>query len=80
MPVALEIGRYTFRLLARVELCFLIAAIIAARIARPRSLTVFALAAVAVVVVLQHYWLLPALDHRVSQILAGGAVTFSTSH
>ena len=80
MPVALEIGRYTFRLLARVERCFLIAAIIAARIARPQPVTVLALALVAVAVVLQRYWLLPALDHRVSQILAGGAVSFSTSH
>ena len=80
MPVALEVGRYTFRLLARVELCFLIAAIIAARIARPRPVTVLALALVAITVVLQHYWLLPALDHRVSQILAGGPITFATGH
>ena len=80
MPVALEVGRYTFRLLARVELCFLIAVLIAARIARPRFITAIALVLVAAIVLLQRYWLLPALDHRVSQILAGGAISFSTGH
>ena len=80
MPVGLEVGRYTFRLFARVELCFLVGVVIAASLAQPRRLTVVAIALVAVQVLLQRYWLLPVLDRRVSQILAGGPPLFSTSH
>ncbi len=80
IPVGLEVGRYTFRLFARVELIFLIVLIITALLARPRRVTLVALAIVAAVVLFERYWLLPALDARVSQILAGGAISFSSSH
>lgn len=80
IPVGLEVGRYTFRLFARVELCFLIGVIVTASIAQPRRITVLALAVVAIQLLLQRYWLLPVLDYRVSQILAGGPALFSNSH
>ena len=80
MPVALEIGRYTFRLFTNLELGFLIAAIVIAWLARTRRITACVLAAVAIIVLLQRYWLLPELDRRVSQILAGSPVVFSHSH
>ena len=80
IPVGLEIGRYTFRLFARVELVFLIALIVTAFLARPRRVTLVALAIVAAAVLLERHWLLPVLDARVSQILAGGAISFSSSH
>ncbi|HVV46568.1 MAG TPA: DUF4149 domain-containing protein [Bryobacteraceae bacterium] len=80
MPVALEIGRYTFRLFSNVELGFLIAIVIAAVFARPRRATIVMLAIVAVQLLLERWWLLPELDARVSQILAGGAVTLTSSH
>lgn len=80
IPVGLEVGRYTFRLFARVELVFLIALIITAFVARPRRITVVALAIVAGAILVERYWLLPALDARVSQILAGGPISFSSSH
>jgi hypothetical protein len=80
VPVGLEVGRYTFRLFTRIELCFLIAVIAAGTIGRPRRITVVATALVAVQLLAQQYWLLPVLDRRVSQILAGGEILFSTSH
>ncbi|MBV8550565.1 MAG: hypothetical protein JOY54_04640 [Acidobacteriaceae bacterium] len=80
MPVGVEIGRYTFRLLARVELCLLIASIVAASVAQPRWITTVVLALVIVECALQRYWLLPVLDDRVSQILAGGTPSFSIHH
>jgi hypothetical protein len=80
LPVALEIGRYTFRLFSNVELGFLIAIVIAAAFARPRRIPLVLLTAVAVQLLLERWWLLPELDARVSQILAGGAVTFTASH
>jgi hypothetical protein len=80
MPVALEVGRSTFGLFSNVELGFLIAIAIAACFARPRRIVIAILGAVAVLLFLERWWLLPALDARVSQILAGGAVTFTSSH
>ncbi len=78
--VGLEIGRYTFRLLSRVELCLAIVTIAIAYIAQPRWLTVVALALVVIAVALQRYWLLPTLDRRVSQILTGAPPLFSIQH
>ncbi|HVW10306.1 MAG TPA: DUF4149 domain-containing protein [Bryobacteraceae bacterium] len=80
MPVALEVGRYTFGLFANVESGFLIASVVTAMIARPRRITVVAMGAVAAMLLSQRFWLLPELDGRVAQILAGGAITFSASH
>ena len=80
MPVGLEVGRYTYRLFTAVELWLLIAVIVSGAIAQPRWISVLALAFVALQLLVQHYWLLPALDARVSQILAGGQILFSTSH
>ena len=80
IPVGLEIGRYTYRLFARVELCFLLGVIIAVSVAHPRRITAVALVLVAVQLLLQQFWLLPVLDRRVSHILAGGPISFTTSH
>jgi hypothetical protein len=80
MPVALEVGRYTFGLFSNVELGFLVAIVIAAVFARPRPITIVMLAVVATQLLLERWWLLPELDARVSQILAGGAVTLTSSH
>jgi hypothetical protein len=75
-----EIGRYTFRLLSRIELCFLVAAIAAAGLARPRWITIVALLVVTVELAVQRYWLLPVLDQRVSRLLAGAAPSSSIHH
>jgi len=80
MPVALEVGRYTFALFSNVELGFLIAIVIAAVFARPRPIVIAILAVVATQLLLERWWLLPELDARVSQILAGGAITLTSSH
>jgi hypothetical protein len=75
-----EIGRYTFRFLTRIELCFLIAALITATIAQPRWITIAVLAPIVIEIVVQRYWLLPVLDNRVAQRLAGQTPEFSFHH
>jgi hypothetical protein len=80
MQAGLEVGRYTFRLLGTIELCFLVAAIIAAGIAQPRRITLVLLAVIVAEILLQRCWLLPVLDNRVSEILAGGPPSFSIHH
>jgi hypothetical protein len=80
IQTAVEIGRYTFRLLGQIEICFLMAAMAAAVFAKVQRTTVMVLTVITAVIVLQRYWLLPVLDHRVSQLLAGGALSFSIHH
>jgi hypothetical protein len=74
LPVALDVGRQTFRVYNRIELALvaaLIALALAARAPRGRYL---AIAVPAAVVLVQALWLIPALDARVAMILAGARV------
>ncbi len=80
MPAALDVGRYTFRLLTRVELCCMIAAIVLAGLVRPSWAAVVMLVIVVLAIVYQRLALLPALDARVSSILAGKMVGESALH
>ncbi len=80
VPVGLDVGRYTFRLLMAIELCLLVAAIVIASVAQPHWVTVVAIALVVAMMLLQRYWLLPILDGRVTQILAGRILPSSIHH
>ena len=80
LETGLEIGRYTFRFLGRVELCLLVITLAAAVISQTPRAVWIVLALIIVVLALQRFWLLPFLDHRVSEILAGAAPSFSTHH
>jgi hypothetical protein len=80
LQTGLEIGRYTFRFLGRVELGLLIAVLIAASLSRPRPATWVMLAIIVAAIALQRLWLLPFLDTRVSEVLAGGPPSFSLHH
>ena len=79
LPVALDVGRATFALLAKVEwvLCAILLAL--ALIARRRVWIVVA-AGLGGLLVLQALWLLPVLDARVGQIIAGQPVAPSNHH
>jgi hypothetical protein len=80
LHTGLEIGRSTFRLLGRVELCLLVAAVAAAAFARLQGTVWVLLALIVVMVALQRFWLLPFLEKRVSEVLAGGPPSFSIHH
>lgn len=80
MAAGLDVGRYTFRLLSQIELGLAAAAIAASLLARPRQLIIGALVLVIAAVLVQHFWLLPMLDARVTRILAGESVPASSSH
>ena len=81
LPTALEVGRVTFSLLLKVEggLCLLL---LAADLlsAQSRALHIGASLALAAVLAAQALWLLPELDARVSQIIAGATVPASSHH
>ena len=80
LQTALEIGRYTFRFLGRIELGLIIAVAVVSLLARPRPITWAMLALILVMIALQRLWLLPFLDRRVSDVLAGDAPSFSIQH
>lgn len=71
LPVALDVGRQTFRVADRVELalCCLLAVLAAFAARRQRWAVAFAIPAI--IVAVQALWLIPALDARVGLILAG---------
>lgn len=81
LPVALQVGQATFDLFARVE-WGLAAALVATsgRAWRQRPLTLVLVLAIAGVVAVQAVWLLPALDARVDQIVAGVTPAASSHH
>lgn len=78
LPTALEIGRVTFHLLARVEWVLAVALIVTASFSGIRlpwsAFLVFA------IVALESLWLLPALGARSDVVIAGGSLPPSSLH
>ncbi|MEM6795642.1 MAG: hypothetical protein AAF725_16820 [Acidobacteriota bacterium] len=84
LPVALEVGRVTFRLLDRLEWLLLVAVLVAAWRHRP-SLgqdrgALAAAAVLAAVTAVQSLYFLPALDARVALVMAGEPLPESSLH
>lgn len=79
LPVALDVGRHTFRIHNHVEPALLAALLIPAAMSRSRLRWCLALAPPAVVVLLEAAWLIPALDARVAVILADGGARLAPS-
>lgn len=81
LPVALDVGRVTFALLAKVEWLFTATIVVAILLSPPpRLLRWSCFGALTLVLLVQALWLLPALDARVAAILAGGAVAPTNHH
>lgn len=72
LPVALDVGRYTFAIFNRVER-ILAAALLILVFVRPMNAAIAtgAAAVAALIVLVEAVWLLPALDQRVGLIIAG---------
>lgn len=80
LPVALDVGRHTFRIYNRVEIALLLVLVGFAARSPMRRPWAAALALPALVLVAETAWLLPALDARVGVILAGGRPPPSSLH
>jgi hypothetical protein len=80
LPTALDVGRVTFALFSKVEwvLCGLL--LVSALLARSRTLWLAAGLALGILLTAEALWLLPALDARVGQIIAGQRVPASSHH
>lgn len=79
LPVALDVGRQTFAVLAMAETA-LSAALVAAALAAGGRVLWPLIGTLAVVVAAQGLWLLPVLDARVQVILDGGVPAPSAAH
>jgi hypothetical protein len=71
LTAALDVGRHTFKVYNAVELALVLVLLAMGAGARRRRRWYLGLLVPAFVVVAQALWLIPALDHRVSAILAG---------
>ena len=80
LPVALEVGRYTFSIYNQAELALLLVLALLGVRSRLWPMRYLALSAPGVIVVAQAIWLIPALDARVSAILAGQTPPASNLH
>ncbi|MDQ8732311.1 hypothetical protein [Bradyrhizobium sp. LHD-71] len=80
LPVALDVGRVTFNLLARVEWGLATALVLSGIAARVSYWRWLLIALVVAIVLAQSFWLLPALDARVSAVIAGTPLPPSSLH
>lgn len=80
LPVALEVGQQTFKVYNWAQLVLLILVAGAAAAPGRRAAWTWRLLAPAVILGLQAFWLIPALDLRVAMIQAGGAPPASNLH
>jgi hypothetical protein len=80
LSVALDVGRHTFAIFNHLEIAILAATAALALFDAARWSWFALLAVPGAVVLAQALWLIPALDVRVSEILAGGAPPPSWLH
>lgn len=72
MPVALEVGKATFHLFNFIEWCVIIVVIILTAISS-KTTKIWPMAIMLLsIVMLQTFWLLPVLDVRANEVIAGG--------
>ena len=79
LPVALDVGRYTFYVFNKVEWVLAVVLVVAPSgggMVWPRLLAV----AAGIVMVVETVWMLPLLDHRVGIIIAGRTPPASDLH
>jgi hypothetical protein len=80
LPVALDVGRQTFGIYNQAELALLVALILLGLRSRLWRRRYLALSVPGVIVAAQATWLIPALDARVSAILAGQTPPATSLH
>lgn len=81
LPLGLGIGRIVFSALNKVEIVLAVLLLISFFFVRPQNK--FALASfgvIALLLVLETIWLLPVLDARAAQVIAGSAAPHSNAH
>ncbi len=80
MPVALEVGKATFHVFNKIEWGMLILVVLAAYLHSPHTLKWWLVGMLAMLMALESFWLLPALDIRADLVIAGGSTVPGKLH
>lgn len=80
LPVALEVGRVTFALFSKVEWGLFLLLLIAAIFSKFSLFRWGCLVALLAFQLTEYFWLLPVLDARVSEVMAGRTIPDSRHH
>lgn len=80
MPIALEVGKATFHVFNKIEWGVLILVVLAAYLHSPHMLKWWLIGMLAMLMALESFWLLPALDIRADLVIAGGSAAPSKLH
>ena len=81
LALGLGIGRLVFFWLNKIEIALGVVMLVSLIKNPPKSkFPIYAFAAIAVLLVLETVWLLPVLDARATEVIAGTAAPFSASH
>jgi len=80
LPTALDVGRVTFALFSRVEWGLCAVLLVGMVIGRDSAVRLASGAGLVLLLLIQALWLLPVLDARVGEIIAGTAVPSSRHH
>lgn len=80
LPVALDVGRVTFALFSKVELGLCLVLVLCTLVLRTGFVRAAAAALVVAIVLVETFWLLPILDARVGEIIAGTTISATGHH
>lgn len=80
LPTALEVGRVTFALFSKVEWGLFVLLILGMLIAPRPAWRWSCLGTMLLILLLEIFWLLPVLDARVSEVIAGTDVPATNHH
>src|SRR5688572_25632838 len=81
LPLGLGIGRLVFFVLNKIEIILALVLIFSVIRLRPsEKFAIWSIAVIATLLVLETAWLLPLLDERAEQVIAGAAAPYSYTH
>lgn len=81
IPLGLGIGYLVFHALNKVEIALCILMLISFFLAKPKNkLPIILYAIIALILILQTFWLFPLLDERTMKVINGTAEPFSNLH
>lgn len=81
LALGLGIGRIVFQMLNRIELILAVLLSASLVFSRPKGkFWAYLFGFIAVLLLLETFWLLPVLDERAAQVISGTATPFSNAH
>lgn len=80
LAIGLGIGKLVFGTLNKIEIFYCISLVIMGLLVKPSSMFRYMLGFIAVILIVQTFWLLPVLDNRAEIIISGGVPSEKSPH